>query len=504
MTTGSAEERALDAIADASIPVLVRRRRRARFQPDARARGALRPVRRRWRLHRALDGDHRQGARPVPRRRPDRRGRDRSAASGRNGGFMESTLTHGIANGQQRFPDEIELLERLGLENLDEIEAAIERYGIDCDYERTGVIDVATTRRSRATSTSFATTPSNSSRLGQDARWLDADAMRAEVDSPTYVGGLWRNGRAALVDPARLAWGLKAAAERLGVRIYEDTKAAAIERDGGGTVVRRHSPRSRPPAWSSPPMPSSLCCAGSSFYIVPVYDYAMVTEPLSEVADEERGMEESPGLVRLRQPISLLPPHRGQPDPVGRLRRGVLLAGPGGGRAGEPAGDVGHAQPALLHRPSLSSTTCASATSGAGRSTRAAGSACSGGRPKSGRVAYALGYTGLGVAASRFGAGGDARPARRPAAAWRRRPTSSRTSRCRSRPSRSATPASRPPAGRSHREDRTGKRNLWLRTLDRLGLGFDSLDSPDPSVSCGDVPARDARIGRSSTRTGSG
>jgi hypothetical protein len=24
------------------------------------------------------------------------------------------------------------------------------------------------------------------------------------------------------------------------------------------------------------------------------------------------------------------------------------------------------------------------------------------------------------------------------------------------------------------REDRTGKRNLWLRILDRLGLGFDS------------------------------
>ena len=68
-----------------------------------------------------------------------------SAASGRNGGFMESTLTHGVANGQQRFPDEIELLEQLGLENLDAIEAAIQRYDIDCDYERTGVIDVATT-----------------------------------------------------------------------------------------------------------------------------------------------------------------------------------------------------------------------------------------------------------------------------------------------------------------------------------------------------------------------
>src|SRR3954464_3066945 len=68
-----------------------------------------------------------------------------SAASGRNGGFMKSSLTHGVANGQERFPDELPLLEALGLENLNEIEAAIARYSIDCDYERTGVIDVATT-----------------------------------------------------------------------------------------------------------------------------------------------------------------------------------------------------------------------------------------------------------------------------------------------------------------------------------------------------------------------
>ncbi len=27
-----------------------------------------------------------------------------SAASGRSGGFMEASLTHGVANGQERFP----------------------------------------------------------------------------------------------------------------------------------------------------------------------------------------------------------------------------------------------------------------------------------------------------------------------------------------------------------------------------------------------------------------
>ena len=41
-----------------------------------------------------------------------------TGASGRNGGFLQSSLTHGIGNGLSRFPDELEQLERLGLENF--------------------------------------------------------------------------------------------------------------------------------------------------------------------------------------------------------------------------------------------------------------------------------------------------------------------------------------------------------------------------------------------------
>src|SRR5690606_35470464 len=44
------------------------------------------------------------------------------AASGRNGGFVSSSLTHGLANGVDRWPDELGTLERLGLANLDELE----------------------------------------------------------------------------------------------------------------------------------------------------------------------------------------------------------------------------------------------------------------------------------------------------------------------------------------------------------------------------------------------
>jgi len=55
------------------------------------------------------------------------------AASGRNGGFCDASLTHGAVNGRARFGDEFATLQRLGAENLDAIEAAVDRHGIDCD-----------------------------------------------------------------------------------------------------------------------------------------------------------------------------------------------------------------------------------------------------------------------------------------------------------------------------------------------------------------------------------
>src|SRR5688572_24611069 len=66
------------------------------------------------------------------------------AASGRNGGFCAASLTHGLGNGVERFPDELALLERLGRDNLAEIELTLLRHGIACDWERTGELTVAT------------------------------------------------------------------------------------------------------------------------------------------------------------------------------------------------------------------------------------------------------------------------------------------------------------------------------------------------------------------------
>lgn len=140
-----------------------------------------------------------------------------NAASGRNGGFVAASITHGHGNGIQRWPQEFAELHRLGLANFAEIEATIERYGIDCFYERPGDLWVATDeyqidhlRHGVAEGRQY----------GVDLEFLDQEATRSLIDSPTYLAAV-RDPDVGLVDPARLCWGLAAAAESLGVRVFE-------------------------------------------------------------------------------------------------------------------------------------------------------------------------------------------------------------------------------------------------------------------------------------------
>nr|MDT0522548.1 FAD-dependent oxidoreductase [Streptomyces sp. DSM 41633] len=152
------------------------------------------------------------------------------AASGRNGGFCAASLTPGLANGVERWPDEIAELEELGERNLDAIEAAVARYRIDCEFERTGEIDVATEPHQLEELREWHQEIQRLGITGVDC--LDRDALRAEVDSPTFLGGLWDRRGVAMLHPAKLAWGLKRACRELGVRIYENTRGLDLVRSG--------------------------------------------------------------------------------------------------------------------------------------------------------------------------------------------------------------------------------------------------------------------------------
>ena len=64
-------------------------------------------------------------------------------ASGRNGGIVARTLTHGEHNADDQFPGETERIEELGKVNFRELVESLERYSIDAQFEESGFMEVA-------------------------------------------------------------------------------------------------------------------------------------------------------------------------------------------------------------------------------------------------------------------------------------------------------------------------------------------------------------------------
>jgi glycine/D-amino acid oxidase-like deaminating enzyme len=68
--------------------------------------------------------------------------------------------------------------------------------------------------------------------------WIDAEAVRARVNSARYLGAMWEP-RLLLVDPARLVREEKRIAMTLGAEVYENSPVEAISRNGR---FRLHTP----------------------------------------------------------------------------------------------------------------------------------------------------------------------------------------------------------------------------------------------------------------------
>jgi glycine/D-amino acid oxidase-like deaminating enzyme len=386
------------------------------------------------------------------------------AASGRNGGFCEASLTHGEANGRARFPAEYDRLEALGRANLDDIERVVTAERIACDWERTGSLTVAVAPWQLRALRGEGAAPEG---------WLDADEVRAEVNSPTYLGGVWERGTAAMLNPARLAWGLRDACLRAGVRMFEDSPAGGVARDGRAVLVavgerRVHAERV---ALATNAFTSLVPAARRR--IVPVYDHVLVTEPLDSAQLRSVGWAH-------RQGVS----DAGNRFHYYRLTADNRILWGGwdatyhfGGKVDarydqQPATFVKLARHFAETFPSLADLRFTHRWGGpidtCGRFCPFFGTALGG------RVAYSVGYTGLGVGATRFGAAVTL-----DLLAARDSPLT-RLELVRTRP----LPFPPEPlawpliqatkwslAAADHRE---GHRNAWLRLLDRIGLGFDS------------------------------
>jgi glycine/D-amino acid oxidase-like deaminating enzyme len=390
-------------------------------------------------------------------------------ASGRNGGFVSESLTHGLAHGRARWPGEFEQLTELGRRNLAEIAKTVAEHAIDADLRLVGKTTHAVAPHHVG---ELAAAAAVHREIGDRVTLLDADAARADVHSPTYLGGLRIHESGGLVDPAALTWGLARLADELGVRRHDDSPVGTLRRSGGGISLSTGDGTVRAGqvliATNAHPSPLRRIRP----WILPVYDHVLVTEPLSAAQWASIGWTERQGLTDNGNQF-----HYYRPTADGRILWGGYDAIYHRGGRVLPEYEQRPATHRLLARhffetfPQLDGLRFTHRWGGVidstSRFTPIFGTA------HGGRVAYAVGYTGLGVASSRFGArvaldllAGQPSPLTELAMTRRRGIPFP--------PEPVRYPVVALTRHQMVRADLDGRRGAWLRLLDRFGVGFNS------------------------------
>ncbi|HET7294604.1 MAG TPA: FAD-binding oxidoreductase [Vicinamibacteria bacterium] len=392
-------------------------------------------------------------------------------ASGRNAGILGDTIDHTHELAIAHFGrEEAARLAVLGRENVEALRADLEQRGIDCDLEATGQLHVAL---SLAQADELGEAREAARALGvADLRLLSRDEVRSEIHSPLYEGALF-NPIGGVLDPVKLVLGLVRHARQSGVAVHEGTRVLGFEPRGAGVAIRAENGEvvARKAilgtnAWSHDLLPRLR------FRFLPLYDYVIVSEPLTAAQLASVGWRRRQGVADAR---SFFNYYRLTRDD--RILWGTSEAKYYGGNRVEPGNDHSEVHYAELRRsfvrhfPFLESLEFPFAWGGpicaTTRFTPFFGSSLGG------RVHYGLGYTGHGIGTTHLAGRILAHMALdRPTELLdlklvREAPFPFPPEPLRSWSVEAVTRALR-------RVDAGGRPNLLLRLLDRLGIGLSS------------------------------
>ncbi len=159
-------------------------------------------------------------------------------ASGRNGSFGMTVVGLGFGTmemirGKQFVLD----AHRYMMRAVDYLDELITREALDCDRIRPGFLRAATT-------TGYVKRIQHDVKLMtdlgfDDIYWIEAEQMRARVNSTRYLGAMWEP-RLVLINPAKLVRAEKQLALKLGAQVYEHTPVLEVERHGDFKVKTPH------------------------------------------------------------------------------------------------------------------------------------------------------------------------------------------------------------------------------------------------------------------------
>ena len=213
-------------------------------------------------------------------------------ASGRNAGYLAGSM--GV---------EFELFhKRVGVEQARKIvafydegvsyvERRLRELAIDCDYNPSGIIRAAVhPSQEKKLRHGMAL----GQQLGSVTRFVEPDEMRARGIPPAFLFGCTQHG--GTLDPGKYVMGLRRAALRAGVRLFEQTRLLSYQ--GGATVICRSERGS-----ASAPF---MVLATNAYTpqlgllrdkVVPLRVSAIETAPLSEAQLQTLGWQGREGIV---------------------------------------------------------------------------------------------------------------------------------------------------------------------------------------------------------------
>ena len=199
-------------------------------------------------------------------------------ASGRNGGFV-MTLFGASTSLMKTYHGKERIREAHGFmtDAIASLEAMINDNGIDCDYERSGFLKVATSpiyvSRIREEIDLFQS-------LGIDGfEWIDREAVQSRVRSPGFLGACLEPG-CGLINPVKWLEGLKHLATANGARLFEGTRVSEVRRESGRYHLRTANGSVRAEKIVYATNGYTHLLRGMQSKQLPAFAYIVVTEPL--------------------------------------------------------------------------------------------------------------------------------------------------------------------------------------------------------------------------------
>ena len=204
---------------------------------------------------------------------------------------LEPTVTKSLF-GHQKTVEAQRYMERA----VDYVDALVREYNFQSEYWYPGFLRAATT-------------PGYAKRIQHDLEiltsmgisgisWIEADQIKAEVNSPRFLGGWWEP-RSGLLNPAKQVRELKELAMQFGAQVYEDTPILEIHRNTDFSLT---TPKGKVTA-------KKIIFATNAYSHLfpqlkhkqaPVFTHMVVTEPLSQAQLESIGWKNRQGIEDAR------------------------------------------------------------------------------------------------------------------------------------------------------------------------------------------------------------